>query len=692
MINKGIIFADDKDVLVLKSGVKVTSGWLDKIVSCAYSDDGIGTVSPLSNNAGLCSVPISNQNNPLPSNMDIDEYALEIERVSLKCYQEIPVGNPFCMFIKRSVLSEVGLFDVEMSEFDDYVIRDFCNRASELGYRHVMCDNTFVYNKSTDFVQAQTDTFLMNRYPVLEQKYGNFLAYKQNGVVHRNIDIYYQLNLNKNKKNLFYLIQADFRADASNNIGGTQLHVKDLMEGLREEYNIFVAARDGENLRVTAYGDQSEVSFIFYMGEMEPYYVFRNKKIFDLYSDLLLAFKIDLVHIHHTMGMTHEIYYAAGKHNIPIYLTLHDYYYICPTLRLLDNEKKSCIGNGDTEKCRNCVSSLMPIYDGVEFMPKWRKEHRNVLNMCQKIIIPTRSAAEVILQYYPEIADKMQVIPHGIDSSLFYKEENKKPYEHDELRIAFVGGISETKGSELIYKMLVNSPDKYKWYIMGGIDGELNYLKQDNLVKTGWYKREELKHLLNVHEIDIVCILSKVAETYCYTLSEVVACGVPVIVTDIGALGERMKDMQCGWIVPNDADYKLLDELFSHIRNDAREYFEKYTHTQKYNVRTSKEMVPEYEKLYSDIKKMEFEITTYDTQKILEGYNNYISSKKAYVEAEEYVAMNEQIEQNVEVPFDEYAESTLFFKRELKKIYDSKWFKMIRKVSQALKKIKSMIK
>src|SRR5699024_10554590 len=110
-VNRGIALSDENDVILLNSDVLVTPEWVEKLIKCAYSDAGIATVTPLSNNASICSVPVSNQNNPLPDNMTLEEYAVEIERTSLKSYPSIPMAVGFCMYIKRSVIKEVGLFD-----------------------------------------------------------------------------------------------------------------------------------------------------------------------------------------------------------------------------------------------------------------------------------------------------------------------------------------------------------------------------------------------------------------------------------------------------------------------------------------------------------------------------------------------------------------------------------------------------
>ena len=47
----------DHDVILLNSDTIVTPNWVEKMLDCAYSDSRIGTVTPLSNNATLCSIP-----------------------------------------------------------------------------------------------------------------------------------------------------------------------------------------------------------------------------------------------------------------------------------------------------------------------------------------------------------------------------------------------------------------------------------------------------------------------------------------------------------------------------------------------------------------------------------------------------------------------------------------------------------
>ena len=61
-----------------------------------------------------------------------------------------------------------------------------------------------------------------------------------------------------------------------------------------------------------------------------------------IYEQILLAFDIDMVHIQHSQDLSLELYFASERFGIPVIATIHDFYYACPTIILLDNENQFC--------------------------------------------------------------------------------------------------------------------------------------------------------------------------------------------------------------------------------------------------------------------------------------------------------------------------------------------------------------
>ena len=92
--NKGMKLSKN-DVVLLNSDTEVPKGWLDKLMKCAESDKKIATVTPLSNNASLASVPLFNQENQFPDGYTFEKMAKLVEECSMHLYPEIPSGHGF---------------------------------------------------------------------------------------------------------------------------------------------------------------------------------------------------------------------------------------------------------------------------------------------------------------------------------------------------------------------------------------------------------------------------------------------------------------------------------------------------------------------------------------------------------------------------------------------------------------------
>ena len=171
-INIGMAQSDQNDVILLNSDTVVTQNWIEKLVKCAYSDKAIATVTPLSNNATLCSVPDFLQENKVPDEYTVDEYAELIERISLRKYPEIPVAHGFCMYVKREVIDKIGNFDAETFGRGYGEETDFCFRAIEVGYHHVMCDDTFILHTGTSsFVSEEKRKYIEAHEKIINDRY-----------------------------------------------------------------------------------------------------------------------------------------------------------------------------------------------------------------------------------------------------------------------------------------------------------------------------------------------------------------------------------------------------------------------------------------------------------------------------------------------------------------------------------------
>jgi len=521
----------------------------------------------------------------------------------MRLYPRIPVANGFCMFIKREVLDTIGYFDAETFGRGYGEENDFCYRALQAGYCHVMCDDTYIYHSGTaSFVSEEKQSYISEHEKILNQRYPkenhNVALHCQtnpNERVQENIKIW--MSLLNGKKNILYLVQADFRPDADDCIGGTQLHTKDMTDIMRKNYNVFVAARNRSYLNFTAYTDDKEFTFKFFIGAAPEYPEFRNKKLAGLYGRLLDTFGIDIVHIQHTKNLSLEMYYQAEQKNIPLVATLHDYYTVCPMIKMINSSGALCAYCTENRICSECQQKSAEIYSGTDYITLWQTQHRKALAKAQRIVTPSECAKDIIAEYYPELKDKFVVIPHG-EEQMYCKEYDCA----DRFNVAFIGGISNEKGSYACSVMVKNGPSDVHWHLFG-IPGnnELSMLEKSNYTKTGAYQKHQLPDLFEKYKIDLVCILPIWPETYCYTLSEAVMCGIPVIATDIGALSDRVKNGGFGWLVPVENAAEESIAIINRIKNKGEEYRAKKLMAVNTAIKTKEEMKADYQNIYSSV-------------------------------------------------------------------------------------------
>lgn len=174
--NQGMRAAQASALVLLNSDTIVSAGWLDRLAHCAESDARVGIVGPLSNTASWQSVPRFEDRgdwatNPLPAGVSIEDMAGQIAAFSAQSYPRIPLLNGFCLFIKRSTLDQVGLFD-EASFGKGYgEENDLCLRAHKAGIVLAVADDVYVHH-------AQSRSYSTERRKLLSEHAGIQLASK----------------------------------------------------------------------------------------------------------------------------------------------------------------------------------------------------------------------------------------------------------------------------------------------------------------------------------------------------------------------------------------------------------------------------------------------------------------------------------------------------------------------------------
>ena len=609
-VNKGMKYSKN-DVLLLNSDTEVTPDWLEKIIKCAYSEKMIATVTPLSNNATLVSVPVGLKENDLPKNMNLNEYSKLVEMCAYNENQQLHTAHGFCMFIKREVLDLVGYFDDKTFGRGYGEENDFSFRCLDYGYKNILCDSVIIYHKEKQSFSAARDELiktnlkkLHDRYPIYSRRIELWCENFPIKKICENID--YQIKLH-NRKNVLILIH-DWN-DIENNLGGTTLHVYDLIKNLRKKYNFHVLAPSDGIYKLTSYFEDEVKLTKFSSIDSYNIFGFYNKEYRKMIEKIIDGFRIDTIHIHHMIGHFFDVIDVAKEKKIYSMITLHDFYSLCPTINMLYKMEKYCPNIKD-KNCGECLVYKTGIKNDI--IDNWNKKWNEFLLKFDNIIVPSNNTKETIEKVYKNI--KINVIEHGINlkkNSYISNIKSSKIYN-----IAFVGVMSIHKGGKILEELIKNTKgSNLKFHLFGTSEFKELEKNNTNYVYHGKYKREELPKLLAENNINLVCNFSIWAETYSYTLTEEIASKVPVLSFDIGAVGERINNNNLGWTIPITSNTNDIIDKINNIVTNNEEYEKVLNSINNYHIKTTEEMSCEYDNIYISQKTIKLNAQNAETLK-----------------------------------------------------------------------------
>jgi len=300
---------------------------------------------------------------------------------------------------------------------------------------------------------------------------------------------------------------------------------------------------------------------------------FINKKVEERFRELLEEIRPDIVHFQHLINLSATLIEAAKSKNIPVIMTIHDYWLICPMIQLLNEEYKICSGpdkNGG--KCYRCWNSrqaeLLGNYLAKYSIPanlskqfnivlnvinkrkKFRdrkKYMKSLLLKVDKLIAPSKFLRSVFVEYgIPE--NKIVYSDYGYDLGVF--KGFKKRKEKNKIVFGFAGGIYRHKGVDILVEAFNKVNNKsVKLQIYGTYNPNSSYfkalmgkIKNRNTKFMGRF--EDVKELYS--EIDLLVFPSIWYENCPLVLKEAMITCTPVIASSIGAIPEFVKDGENG--------------------------------------------------------------------------------------------------------------------------------------------------
>ena len=374
-----------------------------------------------------------------------------------------------------------------------------------------------------------------------------------------------------NKTNILFVLH-----EKMGTIGGTGFTNLDIINSLDKRFGAFILTSDGEDVELWKFTSSLEKIANFNCHPKK--YEFLDNRLAGIYEEILSKLDIKIIHINHLINHTFDLAEIANKKRIPYIVSIHDFYYICPSIHLINENYSYC-----EFKCKTCKFETI--------LKDWQKYGFKLLENAYLNIVPSDSVIEIYKSVYPDL-NNFKLIKHGrdIEKSNIEPELSKNP-----IKIAIPGHISQHKGFLLIKKIKnLDKDNALELHFMGTAIPNLNKYG----INHGRYKRGDFNKVIAEINPSFIAILSTCPETFSHTLTESWKSGIPVIATNLGALKERVNKTGGGWLV----DYKNPQKIYDKILSiDETDYLEKVENISKINFKSLKEMADEYNKIYGEM-------------------------------------------------------------------------------------------
>ncbi len=521
-------------VVLLNTDTLPPANWLPRLVAPLLHDPSIASVTPLSNNAEILSVPAHG----VITDPDLEMIAA-IDRVAQRFSPEhrqsnLPTGIGFCLAIGRDALAATGSLDPGFGRgYGEEV--DWCQRALARGYRHVAALNLVIGHRGGASFGATAKQDLIERASmVISARYPDYDGRVREWVAadpvaaHRLVLFVAWLAQSTNGPVPVFLghslgggAETALKSEIAAAFGTGAPGVIVVRVGGHRNWQIEVHCPDrvqrGEVadtallLEILAPVAHRRVIYSCGVGAFDPASV----------PDLLLA--------------------LAQLPTTRLELRVHDFFPISPSWNLIGSDGQyrgvppldtrdpahaipSCLG-------RNAVSHR-----------DWRASWARVIVQADDITVFAPSGRDIILSAYPGCADRITLKPHGLHNL-------PRNLPAGGSSIGVLGGINQAKGAEVLLRLARHRGKRpaHRIVVIGEMDGA--YRLPRSHVVHGRYDTAQIAHLARHYDIGLWLVPSVCPETFSFATHEALATGLPVLSFSLGAQADALRSKPNGRVI-----------------------------------------------------------------------------------------------------------------------------------------------
>lgn len=251
---------------------------------------------------------------------------------------------------------------------------------------------------------------------------------------------------------------------------------------------------------------------------------------------LLKKEKIDIIHGHYLFPAGAAAVEVGSKYNIKTYVTAHG-------------------------------SDMFEMYEKKSFM---KSSIEKVLEKADVVLTVSKAIKdEIIKTKVNGIESKTKVHTNSVDINRFSPNNKSIIQKHEKPIVLFVGNLVKVKNVDLLLESKKQSSFEYELIIVG--DGPLkkeleNRVKNENISDVNFMgSRNDVEKIMPACD---VLVLPSFHESFGLVLLEALACGKPVIGSDVGGISEIITE-DVGLLI-NPDDSMSLTEAIDKIINDDK--------------------------------------------------------------------------------------------------------------------------
>ena len=229
-----------------------------------------------------------------------------------------------------------------------------------------------------------------------------------------------------------------------------------------------------------------------------------------------------------------------------------------------------------------------------ESEPDLRVEtERDLVQKCHHIVAPTEREKTELVRHYGASSEKISVVPCGVNLEQFKTLDktqarqylgfacpphiipdlisDRESRSNNDKIILFVGRIDPLKGLDRLIKALsyLRHIQGLRLVIIGGDEHSQHEIErlhklacdlniQKAVTFLGLVRHEQLPYFYSAAD---VCVVPSYYESFGLVALESLACGTPVVATDVGNLESIIRQGETGYVIKDNAPHRLADKI-----------------------------------------------------------------------------------------------------------------------------------